>query len=235
MHATYRHLQRGQTLIETVVAVFILVLGISTAIGLGVYAFNNADDSTRVIVGTSLAREGVEAVKNQRDSNWIADSPNGPDNNTQNCTFDGGSVQQPCDESWLNNLSSGTYALDFDGGNNNDAGQTLTVNPSSYALKYCPSTKAYLSSSSGAPYCAGAQSTIYSRKIVLQSSTSYGGTNYYYTDAATGNTYPAFLSAVVTVWWTSRHCPVANDPSTLPNSCKTTLEMHLTTWQKTFN
>jgi Tfp pilus assembly protein PilV len=235
MHATRRHLQRGQTLIETMVAVFILVLGISTAIGLGVYSFNNADDSTRVIVGTALAREGVEAVKNQRDSNWIYISQTVHANDTM-CTFDGGTVQQYCSEFWLNNLNSGTYALDFNSSNIYGAvSQVFTPNPPSYVLKYCPATNSYISSSSGAPFCAGATPSLYSRQVVLQSSTSYQGVNYYYNDVNTGQQYPAFLLATVTVWWTSRHCPATSNPATLPNSCKTVLEMHLTDWQKTFN
>ena len=225
--------QSGQTLIETITAIFILVTGISTAVGLGIYAFRNADDSTRVIVGTSLAREGIEAVKNQRDSNWVNDSFNVHDSNTM-CTFSGGSTQDYCSESWASNLDPGTYALDFNG-QTGEAGEVFTPTNNAFALRYCPGTKSFISSTSGAPSCVGVKSTIYSRKIVLQQLSSYNGLTYTYTDVNSGGTFPAFLSAVSTVWWSSRHCPATNDPSTLPNSCKTILEMHFTNWQKVFN
>lgn len=234
MNATKRHLQRGQTLIETLVAVFILTIGISTAISLGVYAFNSANSSTLVIVGTSLAREGVEAVKNQRDSNWISDSLN-VKNTPIKCAAQGSTSVQPCSENWLNNLNSGTYALDFNTTNSGTYGTILTANPSSYVLRYCPSTQSYISSSAGAPSCFGATQSVYSRKIVLASSQTNNGNAYSLVDTTSGVTYPGFLSAVVTVWWTGTHCPSTSDPSTLPSSCKTTLEMHFTDWQRTFN
>ncbi len=233
MNAIHRNSERGQTLIETLVAVFILVMGISTAIGLGTYAFKSADDSTRVIVGTSLAREGIEAVKNQRDSNWVAESFLIVDTG-QECTFDGGTTQQPCSLQWLANLGNGTYALDFIAQN---AGIVFTPTQTSFALRYCPGSSGnpgtYISSTSGAPACANAQTTVYSRKIVLQSSSSYNGTEYNYTDSD-NDVKDGFLSAIVTVWWTSRSCPLTTDPSTLPSSCKTTLELHLTNWQNKF-
>ena len=63
--------QTGQTLIETVAAIFILVMGITAAVGLAVYAFGNSTNITKQIVAVGLAREGVEAVKNMRDTNWL--------------------------------------------------------------------------------------------------------------------------------------------------------------------
>ena len=66
--------QLGQTLIETLVAIFILVMGVTAAVGLAIYAFNSSSSITKQIIATGLAREGVEAVKNMRDANWLKDA-----------------------------------------------------------------------------------------------------------------------------------------------------------------
>ncbi len=65
--------QAGQTLIETVVAIFILVMGVTAAVGLAIYVLNASTNITKQIIATGLAREGIEAVKNMRDSNWLKD------------------------------------------------------------------------------------------------------------------------------------------------------------------
>ena len=60
---------KGQTLIETLAAVFILVMGVSASVGLAIYAFNTSGGVVKQIIATGLAREGLEAVRNMRDSN----------------------------------------------------------------------------------------------------------------------------------------------------------------------
>lgn len=64
----------GQTLIETMVALFILSMGVSSAVGLSIYAFGSSNTILNQIIGTGLAREGIEAVRNMRDTNWLNDS-----------------------------------------------------------------------------------------------------------------------------------------------------------------
>jgi len=66
---------KGFTLIETVVAVFVLTIGV-----LGVFTvvqnitFSSQLNSSK-LTATYLAQEGIELVRNQRDSNWLAGSP----------------------------------------------------------------------------------------------------------------------------------------------------------------
>lgn len=64
----------GQTLIETMVAVFMLVMGVTASVGLAIFAFNSSTTITKQIIATGLAREGVEAIKNMRDTNWNKDT-----------------------------------------------------------------------------------------------------------------------------------------------------------------
>ncbi|MBI3231958.1 MAG: type II secretion system protein [Candidatus Doudnabacteria bacterium] len=61
----------GQTLIETIIAIFILVSGIAAAVGLAIFALSKSQNITKQMVAVGLAREGVEAIKNMRDTNWL--------------------------------------------------------------------------------------------------------------------------------------------------------------------
>lgn len=63
--------QRGVSLIETLVALFILVLGVTAALSLVGYVSNITAATRYKIIATNLAREGIEAVRNIRDSNWV--------------------------------------------------------------------------------------------------------------------------------------------------------------------
>lgn len=63
--------RRGETLVEVLIALSLLVVGAMGALGLlNVAAIHNQLSSERVIA-TNLAREGIEAVHNIRDTNWL--------------------------------------------------------------------------------------------------------------------------------------------------------------------
>lgn len=199
--------QLGQTLIETLVAIFILVTGLFTALGLANYSFQSTDNSSKQIIGTSLARQGVEAIKNIRDSNWLLYP-------ATTCTY--GTSTQTCRTQWLTGLNQGSYAVDYNSATNT---WVLSSNgPSSYALNYSSASNQYLSQ---ANFFGVGSPTIYSRKVILSYDTSYP-----YNLANNQR-----LIVVSTVWWTSRQCAATNDPTGLPASCKVILEMHLTNWR----
>ena len=63
--------QAGQTLIETIVAIFVLTMSLLTSLGLTIYVLANSDKNTNEIIATNLAREGVEVVRMMRDTNWL--------------------------------------------------------------------------------------------------------------------------------------------------------------------
>jgi type II secretory pathway pseudopilin PulG len=200
--------QLGQTLIETLVAIFILTTGLITAITLGIYSFNSTDNSSKQIVATALARQGVEAVKNIRDSNWLSDP-------LVDCSGTMG-ANQSCHPNWqgggANRLSTGDYAVDFNFLGGTD-GWTMSRSPANFSLNYDPSTGQYHNGGSGAP-------SIYSRDVNIaeDSSAPYTVAN-------------PKLVVTSTVWWSGRACPVTASPDTLPASCKTSLQMYLTNWK----
>lgn len=65
---------KGQTLIETIVAIFVLTTGLASGLALAVYSFGASSDISERIVATGLVREGTEAVRFMRDSNWMGDT-----------------------------------------------------------------------------------------------------------------------------------------------------------------
>lgn len=200
--------QLGQTLIETLVAIFVLIIGLISALSLAIYSFRSSDTSTKQIVATALAREAVEGVKNIRDNNWLNDT----------LTTGGICAQlgsgQACYPNWLgsgnNQLANGTYAIDFDANLNS---WTITRSPASYVLVYNPTTGTYSSQGTGT-------NSVYSRKVVIVQETTAPYTS--------GNPR---LNITATVWWFGRNCPVTTDPTTLPPSCKVILQTYLTNWK----
>lgn len=63
--------RKGETLVEVLVALVLLVVGALSALRLlGLAGINNQITKERVIA-TNLAREGLEAVRNIRDTNWL--------------------------------------------------------------------------------------------------------------------------------------------------------------------
>ncbi len=196
----------GQTLIETLVAIFVLTTGLISASSLAIYSFRSSDNSAKQIVATALAREASEAIKNIRDNNWLNDT-----------LTTGGScgTNQKCYPNWLgsgqNALRNGDFAVDFNPQTND---WTMTAAPPSYLLYY-DSTKGTYSSQN-----ISAAATVYSRKVNITEETvaPYDASN-------------PRLNVIVTVWWQGRSCPVTVNPAILPVSCKIILQSYLTNWR----
>lgn len=64
--------QSGQGLMELIVAIGVIVVGLFSVWALFLSNFSAEHLSQERIVAANLAREAVEAVKNIRDSNWLA-------------------------------------------------------------------------------------------------------------------------------------------------------------------
>lgn len=71
---SYKITQSGQGLIEVIVAIAIIVTGISGAVTLTYSNLRSNESSITQIIGANLAREGVEIVRNLRDENWLLGS-----------------------------------------------------------------------------------------------------------------------------------------------------------------
>lgn len=65
---------RGQSLIELLVAMVVIIIGLSAASGVVFSNIRTQEISDDRLVASNLAREGIEFVKELRDSNWLAGS-----------------------------------------------------------------------------------------------------------------------------------------------------------------
>src|SRR5690349_15867683 len=92
---TRQNSESGQTLIETLAAIFVLTMAIVAALSLAINILSTTNLNQNQIVATNLAREGVELIRMIRDTNWLSDDASGDNNYTlQNCS-DVGSLCYP--------------------------------------------------------------------------------------------------------------------------------------------
>lgn len=68
-------LNNGFTLLETIFAVIVLMIGILSVIALLVFNISQANNFKNRIIAYNLAQEGIEIVKNIRDTNWLSGAP----------------------------------------------------------------------------------------------------------------------------------------------------------------
>ncbi|MCK4453842.1 prepilin-type N-terminal cleavage/methylation domain-containing protein [Candidatus Parcubacteria bacterium] len=65
-------LKKGFSLLEVLVAITVITVGLVGIVGLIVYNISISRVSSNKVIAVNLAQEGIEAVKNIRDSNWLA-------------------------------------------------------------------------------------------------------------------------------------------------------------------
>ena len=62
---------RGETLTETIIALSIMALGVTIASTVILNSLRNMRNARNRIIAVNIAREGVEAMRNIRDTNWL--------------------------------------------------------------------------------------------------------------------------------------------------------------------
>ncbi len=216
--------QSGQTLVETMVAALVLSIGIGAAVSLAVYGLTATSSIPKQLIGVGLAREGIEAVKNMRDTNWLRTAL------ADDChNFLTGGGDGLCFKQWLSGsyqIDPGstpqTYSLGIAGEDPEEEYWRLVATPSRFGLNYTPEATA-----AEGFYSAATTVTVentnsgFARKITLEADS---------TAPFDENTGPR-LKVTVDVWWTDRRCPALTaTPPTNPN-CRVTLETYLTNWK----
>jgi type II secretory pathway pseudopilin PulG len=208
--------EQGQTLVETMVAIFIMVMGITAALGLAIYSFNATSLVNKQIVAMGLAREGIESVKNMRDTNWL-----------QSPQFDAGcNCYTDWQESYynINTNGNGTYTLDF-----NPFAEPywlLTPESKNFRLSYdstASSGRFYFPSYSSLGGESGSDrysDSDYYRRITLTEDA----------DSPYNSTSPR-LQVTADVWWKDKKCPDATYYEDSKPSCRVRLVTYLTNWK----
>lgn len=227
----------GQTLVETVVGVFVLTIGITTALGLSAAIFNASSSAVKQVIGAGLAREGVEAVFSMRGTNWLKGTL------STNCYnyANGGTLDAYCHKDWqkLSPVVGGSYDLDPPTGSKS---YTLGINPNagtteSYWLLAQqpggnPDFRLYYDAtiSSGLLYkttSSGAVQSDYFREIMLTEETDSTVPAAPYYKASIGPR----LRVNSRVWWNDRGCPGATTWAATVPKCRIELVSFLTNWR----
>ncbi len=83
------HIQKGFTLMETLIATAIMLVSVAAIFALGGQTFQAAQQSEARFTAAFLAQEGIEIVRGVRDNNWLEDV------------------------AWDKGLDAGTYIADY--------------------------------------------------------------------------------------------------------------------------
>ena len=220
---------KGQTLIETLVAAFILTMGITAAVGLAIFALASSTSVAKQIIATGLAREGVEAVKNMRDTNWLKSSSIDAD-----CyNYSTGANDAQCYKSWLDPAGGGNYDISPSGGN-----QT-------FYLSYDPTTNDSqifwdLQSSPnrfGLDFDTNVTGGSFAGFYKPKTNTAHGSSDFYRKITLTTDNSAPYnqnegprLKVISQVWWTDKNCPRAADWPGL-GKCSVEIQTVLTNWK----
>ena len=216
--------QQGQTLIETLVACFILVMGITSALALATYSLGATGNIKQQIIGMGLAREGIEVVKNMRDTNWLR-----------------GTLSSEC-HNFIENDNSSLCYLDWiqvdDGYNISGEGGTA-----SYSLRfesknllpwslYRTNKEFGLSNVNGDRGIAQVYYNNADGATISQSDSGFARKISITEERAAPfdqNTGPR-LKISSQVWWSGKNCELTVDVNP-DRSCSVTLETYLTNWR----
>ncbi|MBX4205129.1 MAG: type II secretion system GspH family protein [Candidatus Doudnabacteria bacterium] len=220
--------QSGQTLLETIIAIFILTTVLTAGLSLTIYSLSHSDRTGEEIIATNLAREAIDVVRNMRDTNWLESDGRATYDLATDCAIGANTfscfpkawegVPLSAGSSHYYPLTAGTYRLEFDPVTNS---WNLAVSPVSYAM-YRDTDGYYSYSALGA---VGVP--IYSRKIVI---THIYGNPF---SASDNPTNLSELRVTAVVGWTGRGCQAMTgtppDPST--TNCSVAASENLTNWK----
>ena len=225
--------QQGQTLIETIVAAFVLTMGIGAALGLANYSLGVSTNIRQQTIAIGLAREGIEVVKNIRDTNWLVTDLVPTCYNYETTEF-----TTYCYKEWLNPSQAGgqdirptggskTFILKFD--NSLDQPWIIEGTVDKFGLHASPggaTAKTPVFYHSNSLVDAVSASSKFARKITISEDTF----SPFNADNADVEHASSRLKVTSQVWWEEKNCPMTND--VVANSpCLITLETYLTNWK----
>lgn len=135
--------QSGQGLLELVIAFAVITVGLFAVMNLFLSNFSGEEEAKARIIGVNLAREGAEAVKNIRDTNWLKvdvnDNTCGAQGN-ETCRWDDGLIGDGT--AIINGIvGGGAMSLDYSPNNISADGAKLYVNDQGFYV-HEPSTQA---------------------------------------------------------------------------------------------
>ncbi|OGE87571.1 MAG: hypothetical protein A3J07_05025 [Candidatus Doudnabacteria bacterium RIFCSPLOWO2_02_FULL_49_13] len=212
-----RNNQIGQSLIETIIAIFVLTTALTTGLSLAIYAFSSSSLTQNEIVAANLAREGIEVVRMMRDSNWLAGDVKGSSWDLTACSDISGKLCFP--KAYQKVPSHNNYDL-------NSGNQRLVFNSSNNTWDLNNGNNYYLYLQSDGTYSGSANGTsTFARMINLSFNSASPYTNQ-------NSNQELIIKSVVA--WQGKNCTAFNSNQDLINlvtPCKITVEEHLTNWK----
>lgn len=105
--------RRGQSLVEVMITIFIVVVGLAAVLSLLVFSLTAVRDSENRVIAANFAREGIDVVRNIRDTNWLKGCPE-PDN-PDDCFYWNTGLSSEGDYTAIAifNPGAGSWSLDF--------------------------------------------------------------------------------------------------------------------------
>lgn len=159
----WKNNKKGFGLVELVMAMLILSIALVGILNLMTYLVKASKVNKDKIIALNLAREGIEVLRNVRDSNWLNGCPVWG-GSCSHWTTAGGTATCCVWDSGINSLADHTLVLDFDANNNR------------YILNYTPNdfssagTLLYKDSVTGlfvtAPYMTGGSPASEYRRLI---------------------------------------------------------------------
>ena len=210
----WRRRSRGITLIETMVAIFILTMGVSALVATAIFTFSTNSKVLIRLGGMGLAREGIEVARNIRDTNWL------PPHTPTLCSEIG--TEQYCYK-WANPPSNNRlWFRDLTGPCSGGCQAVLDPNTSIWSLNSTGNYALYKQSDGTYTSTPNSSTPVYYRKITVNTNT-----------AAPYQAQHPELRVISVVAWVGYGCDAdfGADPAAARPQCKVTTEERLTNWK----
>lgn len=161
--------QRGESLLEIIIAVAILATIMTSVFALLIRGSATNVNVTNRVVAINIASEGIEAVRNIRDTNWLKYSG---DRRGKWLCYDTVAVPNACETDATSLISAGTYLVEFNEANSRYYLENQATSPSMTDKKTLPSEdfRLYLQNTTGRfthTVAGDEETTRYYRQIYL--------------------------------------------------------------------
>ena len=140
-----KKIKRGISIVEVMIAIYIISMAFIGILSLVVQNIRMQNINKNAIMASQLAQEGLELVRNQRDTNWITDS------NWKLGTGNATDIVQ-----------DGTYVVDYNNGISNSASNISD-----------PGTRLYIDGQGFYTHTVSANFSGFSRLITIINETNY--------------------------------------------------------------
>lgn len=210
--------QSGQTLIETIVAILVLTTALTTGLALIISSVSSSTTSQNQLIATSLAKEGIEAVRKMRDTNWLESDAKGGSYDLQSCGF---SISPYCYPRWLDGVGGSGYSNYAISESNSANRWRLQFNSSNrtWSLENNNNYNLYLQSDGTYTHDSNGGSNFARRiKISYNTAAPYDAQN------------PEVIVQAI-VGWRGKTCTAMTNQDPETTNCKTIMEERLTNWK----